>query len=245
MIINPQILLDAMGGFNEEEFLSLFARLDTGALERLLRTTNAEEWGTGGSLKLEDFLCPLRTRRFPRFRLSEFDWYLDNALMPVDKISDPMLVCFVSALQIFAQAHSPGDQASMQRSLGMHFEALSDLDGLKALGFYYRIHSAKFLLWVHGRSCGSDDARHRLVLHAFLLLSTCLVDLGETVRMSIKYDPDWRLGRFVDRAVDAEANEALARTVRAVAGPEGQVVAMLKALCDEVFIDKSNPGTVS
>ena len=57
MLISPRILLDAMGGFSESNYLSLFKSLDERRLEELIRSTTPEDWGQPGELTMRDFLA--------------------------------------------------------------------------------------------------------------------------------------------------------------------------------------------
>lgn len=230
MLISPRILLDAMGGFPERNFLSLFKSLDEQLLEELIRSANPEDWGRPGELTMHDFLAPLKSQMFPRKLHGKFGWAMESVLNTKTGISDPLALCYCAVLQIHSEVHhvSTGYEA-LPRSCALLFE------GLKPLGFYYRMESAKFLLWLHDVACAPFnrdwDPRVVLALYAFMLMGTGLTDFGETCRAQLISD-GWggRDTPAIHRSVSEQANQFLATSMQDLAGPNGTINRTLQRL---------------
>lgn len=230
MLISPRILLDAMGGFSEGKFLALFKSLDEKRLEELIRSATPEDWGRPGELTIHDFLAPIESRMFPRKSLGKFGWAMESALNTDRGISDPLAVCYCAAIQIHAEVH----QVSTGFEELPHACALL-FGGLKPLGFYYQIESAKFLLWLHDVACAPFDRdldpRVILALYAVMLLGACLADLGDTCVAQII--SDGRRGRetpISQQSVSENANNLLTIAVNDLMGLDGKINRTLQQL---------------
>ena len=230
MLISPRILLDSMGGFSERNYLSLFRSIDEQRLEELIRSTTPEDWGRPGELGMRDFLAPLKSQTFPRTNHGKFGWAMESALKHERGIDDPLIRCYCAVMHLHAEVHhvSTGYEA-LPESCAILYE------GLKPLGFYYKMESAKFLLWLHDIACAPFnrdwDPRVVLALRAFMLVGNGLVDFGETCRNQVISD-GWR---DVDtpasrRSVSEEANQLLASSLRDLAAPNGAINRTLQQL---------------
>ncbi len=229
MLISPRILLDAMGGFSESNYLSLFKSLDERRLEELIRSTTPEDWGQPGELTMRDFLAPLKDQAFPRKYHGKYGWAMESALNTKEGISDPLALSYCAIIQMYSEVHhiSTGYEA-LPRSCALLFE------GLKPLGFYCRIESAKFLLWLHDLACAPFyhdlDPRVILALHAFMLIGTCWADLGETCVAQIISVGWGEESPIVQRSTSDEGNKMLAKALNDLAGRDGEVDRMLQKL---------------
>jgi hypothetical protein len=218
-----------MGGFSEGNFLSLFQSLDEQRLEELIRSATPEDWGRPGELTMRDFLAPIKSQTFPRKFHGKFGWAMESALNTKRGISDPLALCYCAIIQIHAEVHhvSTGYEA-LSRSCALLFE------GLKPLGFYYRIESAKFLLWLHDVACAPFnrdlDPRVMLALHGFMLIGTCLVDFGETCVAQIISNRCGGETPISQQSTSEEGNKLLTTAVNDVIGPDGKINRILQQL---------------
>ncbi len=230
MLISPRILLSAIGGFSEATFLALFRSIDQRHLEELIRTTTPEDWGREGELTMRDVTAPLESLAFPQAFHGKFGWMMESVLKHREGIRDPLILCYCSALHIYAEAHrvSTGYEA-IPESCALLYQSV------ESLGFYYKMESAKFLLWVHDMACAPFnrdwDPRVVLALRAFMLMESCLVDFGETCREQIISD-GWggRDTPAIHRSVSDKANQLLEASMEELAGPNGTINHTLRRL---------------
>lgn len=230
--ISPKIVLEAMGGFAEHQFLSMFRALDVRALEKLMASVS-EDWGRRGALTLRDFTKPIESLQFPRHGFGELCWSLEGAVNTKDGIADPLLLCYVSAMHIYVEAHQTSTgYDSIENSCCQLFLAV------KSLGFYYSIPCAKFLLWMHDIACepfNRDlDPRPCFLLHAFLILGSFLAEFGDACVAALDNELSWRDESFLQRSGGEEVQQTLGSQLDSVAGTGGQIARTLADLTDAV-----------
>ena len=238
MIINSGILLGAIGGFSEQRFLLLFRQIDIKRLEEIIRSATPEDWGRPGELTLRDFLAPLETQMFPRHSIGKFGWAMESVLLPKteirEAIPDPLIFCYCAILHIYAEIHvvSTGYE-SLPRSCALLF------NGLRHLDFSFRIETAKCLFWMHSLACNPHqrdlDPRVMLSIYGFMLMATCVIDLGDTCVAEINAEAKRRGIPIWQRSTDGESDRLLAKAIRSITGPDGDLSRILQRVSQTVL----------
>jgi hypothetical protein len=229
-VLNPALLLEALGGFSESRYLSLFQGVNRSDLAKVLRGLNATEIAHEGSsaLAMDVILAPLENGRFPRALVDKVAHNAHGADdCSIGAELTPLMLAYLASMSLYANMVTEENVlCSAEKAAGALYAISRDM------GTLWGVELLRFYLWCFTLRTAKSAERSPFICiaFAFLLIADLLISTSTHLERLASLDGE----TLAEQAVNERFLGLLRREYLGTLGPDGTLSAAAQRAMDAV-----------